>query len=74
LIDNVTFDELSDRGGLATRYYVGKLIKENEEITFDPDELKKVEWINIEDVYKLEKFKERRKDILRKVLKKRLNK
>lgn len=68
LAGNLTFDENSDRGGLATRYYVASLIKSKKEVTFDSSELKKVEWIKIEDVYKLEKFKERRKEILKKVM------
>ena len=32
---------------VTIRYFVGKLIKEHKEITFDMDELKKVEWIEI---------------------------
>ena len=69
LIDNISFDEKSDRGGLATRYYVGKLkYKEKKEVTFDITELKKVEWIKIDDVFKLEKFKDRRKDILKEII------
>jgi len=67
LYENYTIDENSDRGNIATRYYVGKLVKEHENITFDQEELKKVEWINMEEVYKLEKFKDRRKDILRQI-------
>ena len=69
LIDNISFDEKSDRGGLATRYYIGKLKdKEKQEVTFDINELKKVEWIKIDDVFKLEKFKDRRKDILKEIM------
>lgn len=74
LVDNYTLDENSDRGNVATRYYVGTLVKENKNITFDTGELKKVEWINIDDVYKLEKFKDRRKDILVTVINKLLHK
>lgn len=69
LFEHEMFDEKSDRGGLATRYYVAKLLV-NKGVSFDEDELKKVEWIKIDDVYKLEKFKDRRKDILREVEKK----
>lgn len=70
LFEHETFDEKSDRGGLATRYYIAKLLIKNKDVSFDEDELKKVEWIKIDDVYNLEKFKNRRKDILREVLEK----
>lgn len=74
ILSDYNIDENSDRGNVATRYFVGKLIKENEEITFDQTELKKAEWLSIDEVYKLEKFKERRKDILKNSINKLLHK
>ena len=64
LIDDFALDENSDRGNIATKYYVGLLIKNLEKLQFDPDELVKVEWIDIQDAYKLDKFKNRRKELL----------
>jgi len=64
LVDNFTIDENSDRGNVATRYFVGKL-KNKRDISFDKDELKNAEWITLDNAYKLEKFKDRRKDILK---------
>ena len=65
LCKDFTIDEQSNRGNVATRYYVGRLVKEHAVIIFDAQELKKVEWMNIDTVFQLEKFKNRRKDILK---------
>ncbi|AYV76972.1 MAG: NUDIX hydrolase [Barrevirus sp.] len=69
IIDNITIDEKSDRGGLATRYHIAYLIKNKKQITFDINELKDCRWIKITDAYNLEKFKDRRKDVLRETVK-----
>lgn len=65
LIDDFTIDELSDKGNIAIRYYVGILTETLLELKFDPTELQKSEWIKIPDAYILEKFKNRRKEILK---------
>lgn len=65
LIDNFQIDEFSDKGNIAIRYYVGKAIIKPEKFKFDETELKNVEWIKISDALKLEKLKNRRKEILK---------
>ncbi|QKF94753.1 NUDIX hydrolase [Fadolivirus algeromassiliense] len=66
LLDDFTLDEINERGNLTIRYYVAKLIKEKKTFTFDAKELGKVEWIRVEDTYKLEGFLDRRKEIVKK--------
>lgn len=61
LIDNFQIDEFSDKGNIAIRYYVGKVIIKLEKFKFDETELKNVEWIKISNALKLEKLKNRRK-------------
>ena len=65
LIDETFIDELSNRkGNLSVRYYVGKLIKPLDTLTFDPEELNKVEWISIDDALNLSKLVDKRKEVL----------
>ena len=64
LIDGIVIDETSNNGNPSVRYFVGRLIKDIDEFTFDKDELKKVEWHRVEDAMKLEGLKDRRKQIL----------
>lgn len=66
LLDNVTLDEINEKGNLTIRYYVAKLTKKIKTFTFDENELAKVEWINVDKAYKLEKFLERRKELIKK--------
>lgn len=66
LIDDFTLDEMSRKGNLSVRYFVAKLVKEHKKITFDKSELEAVEWIDVTKAYKLEKFVDRRKEILQK--------
>jgi len=61
-------DENSNRGNPATRYFFGTLVQKPANVTFDAQELKKVEWMDITAALQLPKFKERRKDILKEVL------
>lgn len=68
IIDRLYFDEQSNRGNIATRYYVGILKDGKRDLSFDPKELKTVCWIKYEDVFELEKFKDRRKAILKDVI------
>ncbi len=65
IIDDFTIDEYSNRGNIAIRYYVGKLIIKPTELTFDANELHTSKWIKITDAYNLEKFKNNRKEILK---------
>jgi len=65
IIDDFIIDENSNKGNIAIRYYVGKLIKNPIKLTYDADELQNVEWIQIDKAYKIEKFKNRRKEILK---------
>ena len=73
LIDNFSINETSNKGNIAITYFVGKLIEKPQQLKFDSDELHNAEFIKIDDAYKLESFKERRKDILRQVYEKVLN-
>jgi 8-oxo-dGTP pyrophosphatase MutT (NUDIX family) len=68
LIANVHFDENSDRGNIATRYYVGILKSDKKPVQFDKEELKNVVWMTFDEIFNLEKFKDRRKGILRSVI------
>jgi 8-oxo-dGTP pyrophosphatase MutT (NUDIX family) len=65
LIDDFSLDEFSRKGNLSVRYFVGKLLKKPEKLTFDAEELQNAEWIKISDAYKLEKFDDKRKLILK---------
>lgn len=66
LVNESFIDETSNRkGNLSVRYYVGKLVKPLETFTFDPEELNKVEWLTINDALKLDKFVDKRKDVLK---------
>lgn len=65
IIDSFTIDETSNKGNVAIRYFVATLIKKQDKLTFDPSELEKSEWITMDNAYKLEKFKNRRKEILK---------
>ena len=65
IIDDFVIDENSNKGNIAIRYFVGKLIKNPIKLTYDADELQNVEWIQIDEAYKIEKFKNRRKEILK---------
>lgn len=64
LVPNVHFDENSDRGNIATRYYIGILSTNRKDVKFDTNELKNVLWMTFDNVFVLEKFRQRRKDIL----------
>jgi 8-oxo-dGTP pyrophosphatase MutT (NUDIX family) len=66
LLNDFQLDEINDKGHLTVRYFVAKLVREHTTFVFDINELDKVEWIDIEQAYKLEKFLDRRKNILRK--------
>jgi len=63
--DTEYIDEVSRKGLPSVRYYVGKLIKNIPKLQFDPMELHEVEWIKVEDAMKLEKFEDKRKEILK---------
>ncbi len=65
LINDFTINEHNDKGNLSITYFVGKLIKNVDELIFDANELENSEWFNVNTVYKLKKLKDRRKDILR---------
>ena len=65
LVDDFVIDETSNKGNICIRYFVGKLIKSPAKLSYDEDELNTVEWIKVTDAFKLEKFKNRRKDILK---------
>lgn len=56
-------DEYSSRGNLSIRYFIGKLIKNVEKFTFDPQELQDVQFFKIEDISKLNNLRENRKTI-----------
>ncbi|XWV26420.1 NUDIX hydrolase [Tupanvirus soda lake] len=66
LLEGVYFDEYTRKGNLSVRYFVGVLIKEHKNFTFDPTELACVAWYCVEDACKLEKLKEERREILKK--------
>ena len=65
LLDNVFFDELSGKGNPSVRYFVGRLTVEIDSFTFNKNELENVSWVNVNDAYKIEKFKDSRKAILK---------
>jgi len=65
IIDGFVIDETSNRGNIAMRYFVGRLIKNPTKLSYDAEELNTVEWMKVTDALKLEKFKNRRKDILK---------
>jgi 8-oxo-dGTP pyrophosphatase MutT (NUDIX family) len=65
IVDNVFFEEMSNRGNVATRYYVAILRNHKKDVSFDENELKKVVWVKYEDAFNLQNLKERRKDILK---------
>jgi len=66
ILDNIYIDEVSQKGNPSVRYFIGQLITPIEIFTFDKEELQNVRWVNINDAYKIEKFNQRRKEILRK--------
>lgn len=63
--DTYYIDEVSCKGFPSVRYYVGRLIKDLPKSQFDPTELRKVEWIEVENAMMLERFEDRRKEILK---------
>lgn len=65
IIDGFVIDETSNKGNIAIRYFVGKLVKKSMNFSYDTEELNGVEWITVINAFKLEKFKNRRKDILK---------
>lgn len=65
IIGDFTIDEASNKGNVAIRYFVGKLVKSPMKFNYDMEELNTVEWITVTDAFRLEKFKNRRKDILK---------
>ena len=70
IVSDMHFDENSDRGNIATRYYVGILKTNKKTVKFDENELKNAVWMKYDDIFALEKFKDRRKDILKSVIEK----
>jgi len=64
-----TFEQVSRRGNCCILYFVAKLKNKDKELTFDENELISCEWYSMEDALNLEKFDDKRKDILRKVIK-----
>src|SRR5438132_9606462 len=67
LLDNFYLDELSDKGKLSIRYFVGELIKDIKELKCcDPEELEFVGWFEFNDALKLDTLKQQRKDVLKK--------
>ena len=64
LITNEYFDELSSKGNPSIRYFVGRLVKQLDIITFDEEELATVAWYGIDEALSLIKFKTERKNIL----------
>lgn len=65
LIDDFCLDEQSRNGNLSIRYYVGHLTKPYNTFTFDKNELENVQWITVDNALKLEKFVDKRKEILK---------
>jgi len=65
LIGENYLDELSEKGYVCVRYYVGHLIKSLDKLVCDPSELTDVKWMNVNDVLQLDKIKDTRKHILR---------
>jgi 8-oxo-dGTP pyrophosphatase MutT (NUDIX family) len=66
LLDDVTLEELSDKGNPSIRYFVGHLkpTSVGRVLRCDPDELATVEWLDITTVLTLPTLKEARKRIL----------
>lgn len=62
-------DELSNKGNPNVRYFVGVLKEQDHKFTFDEEELESVEWITIDELLKLEKLKQSRKDVFTQTLK-----
>lgn len=66
LLDGVFFDEYSRKGKFSVRYFVGVLMEQFNNFTFDKDELAKVEWYEVTDALKFDKLAEKRREILKK--------
>ena len=71
--DDFTFiDELSRKGNPCVRYFIG-ILKEDyndHKLTFDENELSKVEWFDVEKVKDLDMLRDNRKDIFEQALNK----
>ena len=69
LIADYYIDEISRKGFVSVRYFVGILKKTAtfDDFKFDPEELSNVAWYNIIDALESTFLKENRKDILLKV-------
>lgn len=66
LIDDLYIDELSDKGHLSVRYFIGIIVKNIIKLKYDPEELEFVGWFDIKEALQLDKLKSQRKDILQK--------
>ena len=64
LLNISPLDEMNDNNNLAVRYFVAHLLKPIEKIIFDPEELKYVDWYDVNICLKLDKLKQTRKTIL----------
>lgn len=62
---NIFFEEKSEKGFPSVRYYLAEIIKFTKDFTYDQKELRGVNWVPVDDVYKLDNIKETRKDILK---------
>ena len=71
--DDFTFiDELSRKGNPCVKYFIG-ILKEDyndHKLTFDENELSKVEWFDVEKVKDLDMLRDNRKDIFEQALNK----
>ena len=68
IVDGIFFDEVSSRGHAATRYFIAFIKDDKTEFYFDDAELDDVKWMKCNDLFESNRFRERRKIILKEVL------
>lgn len=64
----VYIEELSEKNNPSVLYFIGEYNKDNLTFSYDEEELKEVNWFQIDDVYKLNKIKQARKEVLDKAV------
>lgn len=64
----VYIEELSEKNNPSVLYFIGEYNKDNLTFSYNEKELKEVNWFQIDDVYKLNKIKQARKEVLDKAV------
>ena len=68
ILEDFYIDELSNKRNPNVRYFVGYIDGSNHNFSFDDEELESVKWVTSDELLKLEKLKESRKEVFRKAL------